>query len=195
MGLMNATITFGILLIAIMGCSVSEATKRAAQSETSVFDGMELTMLGGDTMDAKAFQGKVTLIVNVASQCGFTPQYEGLQALYSKYRSRGFVVIAVPCNQFGGQEPGDPKTIRRMVEEKYGVQFPILSKQNVKGPNKSELFERLSKTAVGGSSSVKWNFEKFLVNRQGQVIDRFSSITGPGSSTLSKAIEKALDGK
>ena len=105
---------------------------------------------------------------------------------------RGFIVIAVPCNQFGGQEPGDPKEIRRFVEEKYGVRFPILSKQNVKGPDKGELFDRLSKTAVGGSTNVKWNFEKFLVNRQGQVVDRFSSITGPDSSTLASAIEKEL---
>ena len=182
----------GLASLILGGCSVSEATKRAAQSETSVFEGLELTMLGGEPMDATAFDGKVVLVVNVASQCGFTPQYKGLQTLFAKYEKRGFVVIAVPCNQFGGQEPGDPVTIRRMVEEKYGVTFPILSKQNVKGENKGALFDRLGKTAVGGASSVKWNFEKFLINRKGQVVDRFSSITGPGSSDLAAAIEKEL---
>ena len=98
----------------------------------------------------------------------------------------------MPCNQFGGQEPGDPKEIRKMVEERYGVTFPILSKQNVKGPDKGELFDRLTKTAVGGASTVKWNFEKFLISRKGQVVDRFSSITGPTSSALASAIEREL---
>ena len=171
---------------------MSEATKMAARDEASVFEGLELSMLGGEAMNAASLSGKVVLIVNVASQCGFTPQYRGLQTLFAKYEDRGFLVIAVPCNQFGGQEPGDPKEIRKFVEDTYGVRFPILSKQNVKGPDKGELFERLSKTAVGGSANVKWNFEKFLVNRRGQVVDRFSSITGPDSATLASAIEKEL---
>ncbi len=174
---------------------MSEATKKAARGETSVFDGLELTMLGGETLNATSLDGSVVLIVNVASQCGFTPQYTGLQKLYAKYQARGFVVIAVPCNQFGGQEPGDPKEIRKLVEEKYGVRFPILSKQNVKGPDKGQLFDRLAKTAVGGSANIKWNFEKFLVNRKGQVVDRFSSITGPDSDKLASAIEKELEQK
>lgn len=175
------------------GCSVSEASKKAARSESSVFEGLELTMLGGEKMEASNLQGKVVLVVNVASQCGFTPQYTGLQKLYAKYKDRDFTVIAVPCNQFGGQEPGDPVEIRQFIEQKYGVQFPILSKQNVKGANKGALFDRLTQTAVGGSSSVKWNFEKFLINRKGQVVDRFSSVTGPNSSSLATSIEKELN--
>ena len=102
------------------------------------------------------------------------------------------VVLAVPCNQFGGQEPGDPKTIRKFVTDKYGISFPMLSKQNVKGTNKSRLFERLSQTAVGKEGSVKWNFEKFLINRQGQLVDRYSSLTGPESDALIQAIKTEL---
>ena len=181
-----------LLLSLVLGCSVSEATKRAALQEESVFSGLELEMLGGETMTAEALNGQVVLVVNVASRCGFTPQYTGLQTLYSKYKDRGFLVIAVPCNQFGGQEPGDPVEIRKFVEKEYGVQFPILSKQNVKGPDRGPLFERLTKTAVGSSRDVRWNFEKFLINRKGQVIDRFSSMTGPSSDTLTTAIEQAL---
>ena len=189
--LFRALLPFALVALA-GGCSVSEATKRAALKEKSVFDGIELQMLGGETMTADALNGQVVLVVNVASRCGFTPQYTGLQTLYSKYKDRGFLVIAVPCNQFGGQEPGDPVEIRKFVEKEYGVQFPILSKQNVKGPDQGPLFERLSRTAVGSSRDVRWNFEKFLVNRQGQVIDRFSSMTGPTSDSLMRAIELAL---
>ncbi len=176
----------------ISGCSVSEATKRRAAQEESVFRGLELQMLGGETMTEDALTGRVILVVNVASRCGFTPQYTGLQTLYSTYKDRGFLVIAVPCNQFGGQEPGDPVEIRKFVEKEYGVQFPILSKQKVKGPDRGPLFGRLAKTAVGSSRDVRWNFEKFLINRKGQVIDRFSSLTGPDSDSLIEAIERAL---
>ncbi|MEE2789022.1 MAG: glutathione peroxidase [Myxococcota bacterium] len=175
-----------------LGCSVSEATKKAALTEPSVFKGLELQMLGGQVMKAQAFDGKVVLVVNVASQCGFTPQYKGLQKLHATYGARGLVVLAVPCNQFGGQEPGDPVEIRRFIEKEYGVTFPILAKQMVKGDNKGPLFERLSTTAVGSARNIRWNFEKFLINRRGQVVDRFSSLTGPDSDTLIKAIEQTL---
>ena len=149
-------------------------------------------MLSGETMNAETLAGKVVLVVNVASQCGFTPQYEGLQTIYSRYQSQGFLVIAVPCNQFGGQEPGDPKEIDRFVKEEYGVQFPILSKQNVKGGDKGQLFERLLATSVGQARTVKWNFEKFLINRRGQVVNRFSSLTKPDGDDLRVAIEAEL---
>ena len=182
-----------VLLTVLIGCSVSESAKKAALSESSVFDKLELTMLSGETMNAETLTGKVVLVVNVASQCGFTPQYEGLQKIYSRYESKGFLVIAVPCNQFGGQEPGDPKEIDRFVKEEYGVQFPILSKQDVKGGEKGQLFERLLATSVGQAGTVKWNFEKFLINRRGQVVNRFSSLTKPDSDDLRAAIEAELE--
>lgn len=179
-------------ICALVGCSVSEASKKVARTEASVFSGLELELLGGEKLNSSTLDGKVVLIVNVASQCGFTPQYNGLQKLHEKYANEGLVVLAVPCNQFGGQEPGDPKTIRKFVTDKYGISFPMLSKQNVKGTNKSRLFERLSQTAVGKEGSVKWNFEKFLINRQGQLVDRYSSLTGPESDALIHAIKTEL---
>jgi glutathione peroxidase len=185
-------ILFLVTLIAMIGCTVSEASKKAALTEPSVFKNLELTMLSGDKMNASTMDGKVVLVVNVASQCGFTPQYEGLQKLYGTYQAKGLEIIAVPCNQFGGQEPGDPKEIDAMIKSKYGVMFPILSKQDVKGGTQGELFDRLLKTSVGQTSTVKWNFEKFLINRQGQLVNRFTSLTKPGSDDLKSAIESEL---
>ncbi|MGB0647859.1 MAG: glutathione peroxidase [Bradymonadia bacterium] len=182
-------------LLLLIGCTVSEAAKKAALNEPSVFKDLELTMLSGQKMGANSLDGKVVLIVNVASQCGFTPQYKGLQTLYSTYQTKGLEIIAVPCNQFGGQEPGDPKEIDAFVKKEYGVMFPILSKQNVKGGAKGELFDRLLKTSVGQSSDVKWNFEKFLINRRGQLVDRFTSLTKPESDDLKEAIERLLADK
>jgi len=189
--LLQATL-LPLTLITMIGCTVSEASKKAALTEPSVFKNLELTMLSGDKMNASTMDGKVVLVVNVASQCGFTPQYEGLQKLYATYQSQGLEIIAVPCNQFGGQEPGDPKEIDAMIKSKYGVMFPILSKQDVKGGTQGELFDRLLNTSVGQTSTVKWNFEKFLINRQGQLVDRFTSLTKPGSDDLKAAIESHL---
>ena len=182
-------------LVLLIGCTVSEAAKKAALDEPSVFKDLELTMLSGQKMNANSLDGKVVLIVNVASQCGFTPQYAGLQKLYSTYEAQGLEIIAVPCNQFGGQEPGDPQEIDAFVKDKYGVMIPILSKQDVKGGTKGELFDRLLKTSVGQSSNVKWNFEKFLINRRGQLVDRFTSLTKPESDDLKAAIERLLANK
>ena len=181
-----------LITLTMIGCTVSESAKKEALTEPSVFKNLELTMLGGETMNANTMDGKVVLVVNVASQCGFTPQYEGLQTLYGNYQDKGLEIIAVPCNQFGGQEPGDPKEIDAMIKSKYGVMFSILSKQDVKGGTQGELFDRLLKTSVGQTSTVKWNFEKFLINRRGQLVNRFTSLTKPGSDDLKSAIESEL---
>ena len=183
---------FAALVLTLLACSVSESAKKAALTEPSVFANLELTMLSGEKMDAQTLSGQVVLVVNVASQCGFTPQYAGLQTVYERYKAQGFTIIAVPCNQFGGQEPGDPKEIDAFIKSKYGINFPILSKQNVKGQQKGELFDRLTSTSVGQSRTVKWNFEKFLINRRGQVVNRFTSLTKPESDTLIQAIEAEL---
>ena len=169
---------------------MSEATKKAARSEPSVFDGLELTMLGGETWMRRHSETKWS-----RSECGIpvrvhaTIQWTPGTLFGNKRRTSS----SLPCHAISlvGRSQ-DPKEIRKMVEERYGVTFPILSKQNVKGPDKGELFDRLTKTAVGGASTVKWNFEKFLISRKGQVVDRFSSITGPTSSALASAIEREL---
>ncbi|GAA5524816.1 hydroperoxy fatty acid reductase gpx1 [Microbulbifer aestuariivivens] len=136
--------------------------------------------------------GKVLLIVNTASKCGFTPQYEGLEALYQKYRERGLEVLGFPCNQFGKQEPGTDEEIQSFCELNYGVSFPMYSKVEVNGDGEHPLFRELKKEAPGllGTEAVKWNFTKFLVNRDGQVVKRFAPKDKPES--LEAEIEALL---
>lgn len=136
------------------------------------------------------YKGKVVLVVNVASQCGYTPQYEGLEKLYEKYGEKGLVVTGFPANDFGAQEPGPDSEIATFCTSKYGVKFPMFSKITVKGSGKHPLYAFLTQAPPAGE--VKWNFEKFLVGKDGQVIGRFPSSVEPQSDTLVQAIEKAL---
>ena len=148
-------------------------------------DNINLTALDGAPIPANTFEGKSILFVNVASRCGYTSQYAGLQALYDKYKSEGLVVVGVPCNQFGGQEPGSAEEIQTFCSNKYGVTFPILEKQEVNGANRSELYTKL----IGEGADVRWNFEKFLVNPKGEVVGRFPSSVAPADPKLVGAIE------
>ncbi len=136
--------------------------------------------------------GRVLLFVNVASKCGYTPQYEGLQALYSKYKDQGLLVVGAPCNQFGGQEPGSKEEIASFCQIHYGVDFPILDKADVNGPGRSPLYQWLLANEPGGGKPIKWNFEKFLVDRSGAVTHRFGSGIAPQDPGLVAAIEAAL---
>jgi glutathione peroxidase len=150
----------------------------------------EFTMnsIDGQPLPLANFKGKVLLIVNVASFCGFTPQYEGLEALYEKYKDQGFVIAGFPANNFGAQEPGTNEEIKTFCTRKYNVKFPIYSKISVVGPDKAPLYQFL--TATGGE--IKWNFTKFLIDRNGKVIARFESPVKPDSPEVISAIEKAL---
>ena len=136
---------------------------------------------GGGTESLTEHKGKVLLIVNVASKCGFTPQYGGLEALYRKYRDRGFEVLGFPCNQFGNQEPGDAEEISSFCSLNYDVTFPVLAKIEVNGPKADPLYEHLKKAAPGlmGLTSIKWNFTKFLVDRNGRVVRRYAPTARP----------------
>ncbi len=136
---------------------------------------------GGEETDLAAHAGEVLLIVNTASKCGFTPQYEGLEALHRRYRDRGFAVLAFPCNQFGAQESGDAAEIARFCSLTYDVTFPVYAKVDVNGPDAAPLFEHLKAAAPGvlGSRAIKWNFTKFLVDRAGKVVKRFAPTTSP----------------
>jgi glutathione peroxidase len=138
------------------------------------------------------YRGKVLLIVNTASKCGFTPQYEGLEALYRQYKAQGLVVLGFPCNQFGGQEPGDAAEIASFCNLTYDVTFPILAKIDVNGPSADPLYACLTheKRGLLGSAAIKWNFTKFLIDRDGAVLARFAPADKPAS--LVKAVEKAL---
>ena len=137
---------------------------------------------GSDTTLAD-WRGKVLLIVNTASQCGFTPQYAGLEALYEKYKDRGFAVLGFPCNQFGAQEPGTADDIGAFCEKNYGVSFPMFDKVDVNGPNAHPLYVHLKREAPGilGTDGIKWNFTKFLVARDGKVVARFAPTTSPNA--------------
>ena len=159
----------------------------------SVYE-QSINALNGEALDLPAFTGKVTLIVNVASQCGLTPQYSGLEELQSEYGPRGFTVLGVPCNQFGGQEPGSPDEIATFCQSYYGVSFPLTEKVEVNGPGRHPLYTLLTQTSDsdGEAGDVVWNFEKFLVSRDGEVIARFRPGVEPKSDAIVTAVEKAL---
>ena len=152
---------------------------------------------GAETIEGRKralskYRGKVLLIVNTASQCGLTPQYSGLEALYRKYRERGLEILGFPCNQFGAQEPGSEGEIAKFCETQFGVSFPMFAKVDVNGDTAHPLFQWLRKEAPGllGSEAIKWNFTKFLVDREGRVVERFAPTTAP--EDLAPAIEKLL---
>ena len=146
----------------------------------------------GSTTDLSSHQGEVMLIVNVASKCGFTPQYEGLEALQRQYREKGFTVLGFPCNQFGAQEPGDAEEIANFCKLTYDVDFPIFAKIDVNGDDAAPIYKYLKDEAPGllGSKAIKWNFTKFLVNRAGKVVKRYAPQTKP--EELKQDIEALL---
>ena len=146
----------------------------------------------GTPASLAAYAGKVLLIVNTASKCGFTPQYEGLEALHRDYADRGFEVLAFPCNQFGAQEPGDAAEIANFCTLTYDVTFPVFAKVDVNGGEADPLFERLKADAPGvlGLKAIKWNFTKFLIDREGRVVDRYAPTTKPAD--IRADIEKLL---
>ncbi|NHA00948.1 glutathione peroxidase [Nocardioides sp. W3-2-3] len=157
---------------------------------TSLSD-FSATGIDGQQVDLSSYDGSVVLVVNTASKCGFTPQYQGLQELYDKYGDRGFTVLGFPCDQFGHQEPGDEDEIATFCERNFGVDFPLFSKIDVNGDDTHPLYEWLKKEQGGLlGGKIKWNFTKFLVGRDGQVIDRFAPTTKP--EKLTTDIEKAL---
>ena len=151
-----------------------------------------VTAADGRAVDMSAYAGRVLLIVNTASQCGFTPQYEGLEALHRRYEAQGLTVLGFPCNQFGGQEPGDATEIANFCSTTYDVTFPVLAKVEVNGDGADPLFQWLKAEAPGllGTKRIKWNFPKFLVYRDGEVVGRYAPTTKP--EDLSKDIEAVL---
>ncbi|MFF8289248.1 glutathione peroxidase [Streptomyces sp. NPDC016309] len=158
----------------------------------SLYD-IPLRTLSGDPTTLAAYEGTAVLVVNVASKCGLTPQYEGLERLQKTYGDRGFTVLGVPCNQFGGQEPGTAEEIGTFCSATYGVTFPMLEKTDVNGPGRHPLYAELTRTADadGEAGDVQWNFEKFLVSPRGEVT-RFRPRTEPESGELVAAIEALL---
>ncbi|HZL79073.1 MAG TPA: glutathione peroxidase [Candidatus Limnocylindrales bacterium] len=142
-----------------------------------------------------AYKGKVVLIVNVASKCGFTPQYKNLEAVYQKYKDQGFVVLGFPCNQFGGQEPGTDAEIKQFCTSKYDVTFPLFDKIEVNGANRHPLYVALAGANSPFPDDIKWNFNKFLIGKDGKILKRFDSKVTPDSPEATAAIEAALAAK
>lgn len=159
-----------------------------AKKESKSVLGHKLKSIDGTEIDLSSYKGKVLLIVNVASRCGFTPQYEGLEKLHKEKLGQGLVVLGIPANNFGGQEPGSEEDIKKFCQSKYNVTFPMFAKISVKGADQHPLYKQLS-AAFG---EPKWNFTKYLVNRDGEVVERFDSNVAPSSKELTEAIDRLL---
>ena len=157
----------------------------------NIYD-FEVQTIGGEKEKLDIYENQVMLIVNTASKCGFTPQYEGLEALYAKYKDEGLVVLGFPCNQFGGQEPGNEEEIVEFCQLNFGVSFPMFAKIDVNGSDADPLYNYLKKSQKGilGSEKIKWNFTKFLVNRDGEVVSRLAPTVKP--KDIAKDIESLL---
>jgi glutathione peroxidase len=159
---------------------------------SSIYD-FTLPLLDGKAAPLANYKGNVVLVVNVASRCGFTPQYTALESTYEKYKDQGFVIIGFPANNFGGQEPGTNEEIKHFCESKYSVTFPVYGKVSVKGDDQTPLYSYLTKDANPAlAGDIKWNFTKFLVDRKGNVVQRFEPATTPDSPEVIAAIEKLL---
>jgi glutathione peroxidase len=155
--------------------------------------GFTLNSIEGKPAPLADYKGKVVLIVNVASQCGYTPQYSALEAIYEKYKDQGFVILGFPANNFGAQEPGTNEEIKTFCTRKYSVTFPMYAKISVKGDDQAPLYAYLTKqTPAGISGDIKWNFTKFLIDRNGNVVQRFEPAVTPDSKDVTGAIEKQL---
>ncbi len=156
---------------------------------------LEVTSLEGEPVDLGAYRGKALLIVNTASRCGYTPQYEGLEALWRRYRDRGFVVLGFPSNDFGGQEPGSAKEIRDFCTSKFDVTFPVFAKVHTKGPDQAPIYRILtSDSPAAARGEVRWNFTKFLVDPDGRIVERFEPAVDPLDPELVSAVESVLPG-
>jgi len=155
---------------------------------------VEISSLNGEPGSLGEYKGKAVLVVNVASKCGLTPQYEGLERLQERFADRGFSVLGVPCNQFGGQEPGSPEEIATFCSTTYGVTFPLTEKVEVNGAGRHPLYEQLTATddAEGKAGDIQWNFEKFLLSPEGEIVARFRPLVDPEADELISAVEATL---
>jgi glutathione peroxidase len=173
--------------------SVSPAVASPETGPSASFFDLSAPGLDGEVIPFERFRGKVVLVVNTASNCGFTSQYEDLEELYREYSPRGLVVMGFPSNDFGGQEPGDNADIKRFCQTNYGVSFPMFSKAPVSGPQKQEVYQFLTERSPEEfRGDPGWNFVKFLIDKNGAVVDRFSSMTNPMGSSIRSRVEELL---
>jgi glutathione peroxidase len=189
-----AAVVVAIASLSIVKAISLKSERPAPESAyTSVYD-FTMNDIDGKPVKLDAYKGKVVLLVNVASKCGYTPQYEGLQAIYAKYKDRGFVILGFPANNFLGQEPGTNEEIKQFCALKYNVTFPLFAKISVKGEDKHPLYKFLTDKTTNPEfgGEISWNFNKFLVDKNGKILARFSSGDKPESEKVTQAIEQAL---
>jgi glutathione peroxidase len=180
-------------IIAIL-CSIVVSQVVLAQNKASLYE-IPLKDINEKDASLKDYKGKVLLVVNVASHCGFTPQYQALEAVHRKYKSKGFAVLGFPCNDFGAQEPGTAEEIKKFCSEKYDVTFPLFSKLHVKGNEQHPLYAILTGKDSPFPGDIKWNFGKFLIGKDGKILKRFESQAKPDAPEVLEAIEAALAAK
>jgi glutathione peroxidase len=193
---MKAFLLVAVAMVFASAACNAEDKPKGDPKVTSPLD-FKVSGIDGKEVDLSKYKGKVVLFVNVASQCGYTKQYTGLQAIYKKYEKDGFVIVGVPANNFGSQEPGTNEEIVEFCSSKYSVTFPMLAKVSVKGDDKSPLYSFLTskETNPKFAGEIGWNFEKFLINKKGEVVGKFKSGVAPDSDELTKAIKAELDAK
>ncbi len=193
---MKALLLVAVAMVFASAACNAEDKPKGDPKVTSPLD-FKVSGIDGKEVDLSKYKGKVVLFVNVASQCGYTKQYTGLQAIYKKYEKDGFVIVGVPANNFGSQEPGTNEEIVEFCSSKYSVTFPMLAKVSVKGDDKSPLYTFLTSkdTNPKFAGEIGWNFEKFLINKKGEVVGKFKSGVAPDSDELTKAIKAELDAK
>jgi glutathione peroxidase len=196
MTIKNSIIILAILtLLVTISCSNNTKNENNNMNKTKKTDSINISDINVKTIDGKEislsdYRGKVLLIVNVASKCGYTKQYTGLQALYDKYKSKGFEILGFPCNDFGGQEPGTNEEIKDFCSLNYNISFPLFDKIKVLGTDKSPLYEKLTMAEPEGD--ISWNFEKFIIDKSGNVVKRFKSKVKPEDAELTGVIEELL---
>ena len=182
-----------VCFVAVLAISIVSQTM-AEEKKVPATLNFKMKTLAGKEVSLNKYQGKVVLIVNVASECGLTPQYEQLQAMHDKYSKKGLAIVGFPCNQFGQQEPGTAEEIQQFCTENYGVKFDLFEKVEVNGDNACPLYKHLTQldTKPKGPGEITWNFEKFLVDRQGEVVARFQPRTRPDAPEVLQQIEREL---
>ena len=190
------TLTFHALALFALGLIAASLNAAEPTTQPTAGSPLDYTVkdIDGHDVNLNQYKGKVVLLVNVASKCGYTPQYKGLEALYEKYKDKGLVVIGFPANNFKGQEPGSDEQIKEFCTSKYNVTFPMMSKVSVKGDDKAPLYKFLTEAPTAGAyaGDIEWNFTKFVVDRDGKVAARFKSKVTPESPELTGAVEKEL---
>jgi glutathione peroxidase len=187
----NKLFLFSVILFSTTFCQTDQTETKGDAMNNSIND-ISVVDMSGKTIPLSDYKGDVLLIVNVASECGNTPQYEGLEKIYEKYKDKGFEILAFPCNQFGGQEPGTNEEIKQFCTTNYDVKFKLFDKIEVNGKNQIPLYAKLTNNSVTGKKDIPWNFEKFLISRNGDIVQRFNDKVKPTTNEVISAIEGEL---